>query len=427
MPFRTIATRLWGDFSPKRFAQDRQGGVLTIFVLTIPVLAMSATFAVEYVGLSAKRDRMQVALDAATLAATKALWDEEDIAEADLKRVAANFFRANLNDFDATELDCSEIDIQIDREEIAAVSSVRCAAPTAFGKLFAAEGYNLGVSSSNNFDFGSADIAFMLDTTGSMGSGGRMATLKDAMESAIDKLTAISRNGSIRLALAPYAAAVNAGKFADDATAFFNDDGDSCVTERSGDEAFTDAPPKTSPFRDDNNFKGSSKAYACPEQTVMPLTDDAEALKAHVRSLDPNGFTAGHLGIGWSWYLISPEWRGFWPTQSQPLADDGAPVNRSVVLMTDGEFNTAWLGSTLGDSFAQARGICDEMRASGITVFSVVFRTKSAKAEDVMRYCATDPSMFFQADDNDELLAAYDTIVNSFRRLLLTDVGAVEK
>jgi len=82
-----------------------------------------------------------------------------------------------------------------------------------------------------------------------------------------------------------------------------------CVTERGNFEAFTD----TSPF-----FHAlGSKASQCPVAAIEPLTDSKEILHHGVHALRPDGGSAGHLGIAWSWYVLSPKWSNLWPSKSR--------------------------------------------------------------------------------------------------------------
>ena len=92
------------------------------------------------------------------------------------------------------------------------------------------------------------------------------------------------------------------------------------------------------------------------------------------------GATAGHLGTAWAWYLLSPNWASLFDKDNQPAAYDDlkrtigkakTPLLRKIaVLMTDGEYNTQYSST---DSNTQARAICDEMKKTGIEVFTVGF------------------------------------------------------
>ena len=86
--------------------------------------------------------------------------------------------------------------------------------------------------------------------------------------------------------------------------------------------------------------------------------------------------------------------------------------------MTDGEYNQ-WYS---GDSAAiQAREICTNMKAAGITVYSVVFQLASGTdAEATMQHCATSPSHFFNSTTGDELRQAFREIALQIATLRLS-------
>src|SRR3546814_14572183 len=111
---------------------------------------------------------------------------------------------------------------------------------------------------------------------------------------------------------------------------------------------------------------------------------------------DYGGSTAGHIGVAWGWYLVSPNFGYLWPFESQPMEYNqihlGQKVMKVVIIMTDGDFNTIYhdgviaknstgggaSGSsgekinengTNGSPFAQAEALCTNMndRKSGVT------------------------------------------------------------
>ena len=71
------------------------------------------------------------------------------------------------------------------------------------------------------------------------------------------------------------------------------------------------------------------------------------------------------------------KWRSFWPSLSEASRED--ETTRSVVLMTDGEFNWAYVGGEddadmTATSEAYASNLCTNMKADGILVYAVAFQ-----------------------------------------------------
>ena len=131
----------------------------------------------------------------------------------------------------------------------------------------------------------------------------------------------------------------------------------------------------------------------CPAAALKPLSADVKALKKTIASFKADGHTGGHMGIQWSWYMLSPKWQNVLPKASQPQEHDTKKVAKYAILMTDGEFNTAFAGvAKNGDTTNQAalsrshaERLCSEMRKDGIEIFTVGFMLKEAGAKGVLK------------------------------------------
>lgn len=153
------------------------------------------------------------------------------------------------------------------------------------------------------------------------------------------------------------------------------------------------------------------------------MTDNKAALKAHVQSLTANGGTAGHIGLAWGWYLLSPNWSSIWPEASVPLAYNTKQNMKALILMMDGDFNTNH-PTAAKSSFRQAQDLCDTMKAplSKIQVYTVGLQMptsvqKTADGRTILEYCATRPAYAFNASNGEELTAAYRSIARSISEL----------
>ena len=161
----------------------------------------------------------------------------------------------------------------------------------------------------------------------------------------------------------------------------------------------------------------------CRASGPVPLTEDKDALKAHVQSLTANGGTAGHIGLAWGWYLISPSWNSIWPQASKPLDYDAKHNMKAVILMTDGDFNS--YHPTAGkSSLRREQDLCHTVKAepAKITVYTVGFQVpsnvqKTGDGRTILEYCATTPAYAFNASNGNELAAAYRSIAQSISEL----------
>jgi hypothetical protein len=183
-----------------------------------------------------------------------------------------------------------------------------------------------------------------------------------------------------------------------------------CVTERAGTQAFTDASPVTYPL--------GAEASSCPRAAVEPLTHDTSILKTAIGDLYADGWTAGHLGIAWSWYTLSPDWSAVWPFNKRTEHGGAQAVKRYAILMTDGSFNTHYEAG-LGNSSDQAASLCDAMKSDGIEIYSVAFNAP-ASSRAVLEACASSSGNFYEPTTGAELIDVYDEIAGGLDQVRLT-------
>jgi hypothetical protein len=227
---------------------------------------------------------------------------------------------------------------------------------------------------------------------------------------------------------------------------FYNSSGDlraletsTCVSERTGRQAYTDAAPDAS-ARVGRNYPSTS-GNPCPSSTILPLSSDRSALKSRIRDLSVVGSTAGQIGMAWGWYAVSPNFNGLWPG-SPAGAYEPEDTLKAVIIMTDGEFNTpynsgviavdAGAGSggyrdkinqnaTNGDPFAQGQALCDSMKAAGVIVYTVGFQiSRGGSAAALLADCATSPQHAHLPASGADLSAAFAEIGRDITRLRIS-------
>lgn len=212
-----------------------------------------------------------------------------------------------------------------------------------------------------------------------------------------------------------------------------------CVTERTGSDRYTDTAPSTSKVA----FKYSKTLNDCPSTSAVPLSTDKTALHAVVNSLTDGGSTAGHIGLAWGWYMVSPNFGYLWSNaNSRPAAYGTEHLLKVVILMTDGDFNTAYCngvvaknsgtgsGSNSGKincnannavSTTQATSLCTNMKATGkdIIIYTVGFRITAGSAQaNLLSGCATDSTHEYLPASGQDLQDAFRAIgqdINSLR------------
>lgn len=412
----------------QRFHKDQGGAIAIIFALTFTLLIGVVGGAVDYANWTAAKRQTTQAMDAAVLAGGRAL--QLGATETEAIQAAQEYY--NKNKSNRLDLDNVTFSVESNGTEVVAISNSKVKTPlmnlvgvselpvNAKARSVLASGSNSGTD---------VEISLMLDTTGSMG-GQKMVDLKQAAKDLINIVVWDDQSVySSRVALAPFSRYVNVSQsFFQDITNHSpsgNGNKRTCVKERQGSNRYTDEEPTGG----NGYFDRYTGSYTCkPTSIIKPLTNDKLALEAAIDAMPTSGTTAGHLGTAWSWYLLSPKWNSIWPSGSDAkpysmmteLNDNNQPKLRKIaILMTDGEYNQQYSGS---NSKTQAREICTNMKAAGLTVYTVGFAiTAGGDADTTMAQCATSPEHYYSAADGDALRAAFRDIALKISTLRISE------
>ncbi|HBH89519.1 MAG TPA: VWA domain-containing protein, partial [Hyphomonadaceae bacterium] len=156
---------------------------------------------------------------------------------------------------------------------------------------------------------------------------------------------------------------------------------------------------------------------SCNSAGLTPLTNHQGTLISAISTMPTSGGTAGHLGIAWAWYLISPDWAGIWGSDSAPRAYDEPDSTKVAILMTDGEFNTDYMSN--GNSFDHAQRFCDAMKAEGIVIYTVAFQAPQ-QGQNILNYCSSGSEYAFNASNGEQLEEAYQAIATNISDLRIS-------
>ncbi|MBX9461178.1 MAG: pilus assembly protein [Brevundimonas sp.] len=211
-----------------------------------------------------------------------------------------------------------------------------------------------------------------------------------------------------------------------------------CVTERTGAQAYTDASPSSA--RVGRNYPSAS-SNTCLDATLQPLSSNKNTLKSAIDGYSVEGSTAGQIGIGWGWYMVSPNFNSLWPSNAA-AAYNSARTLKAVIIMTDGEFNTPYCSGVIsrqagagsgsntgkidcdadnGDPFAQGVAMCAAMKNRGILVYTVGFQiTAGGNAANMLQACASTPSNFYLPASGGDLSEAFAAIGRDITQLRIS-------
>ncbi|WP_320410197.1 pilus assembly protein [Mesorhizobium sp. Root157] len=443
--------------SVARFWADRRGNFAVIFGMIVAVLALAVGFGVDTAQLMNAKSALRNAVDAAVTSTARELTVRPATEEEARKWVAA-FLTANsaggILPHDDIVLDKLVVDKTAKTVTASAYVDVALYFPL-FGQSNVKRIHNMGAAVYSDKHI---EVAMMLDLTTSMEEDRRARTnkigdLKVAAAAAVSTFLDMNNANTprIRVALVPYSDGVNTGPLAhtvfreakgstgkDDAPPSLNAPqavsvSDNCATERKnstgGGMDYSDAGPSMALVNRDDRIE------TCPVAPLVPLTTDEDALLKAIDQFKADGYTAGHIGVQWTRYLLSPSWRSVLESAvpgSGPLEYTDNKAKKIAILMTDGAFNTAFAGVSSSEktrsnqktrSQNAARELCSRMKQDGIEIFTIGFML-AAGDQDVMSNCASPDTSgikhYFLAADGAALKTAFQEIARNTERLALT-------
>ncbi len=416
------------------FAKDRSGNFAVIFAISLVPLVMGVGLAVDYTRLLAAKSDMQNALDIALLSTTKDI-AQGKITASNAQSAVKRFFDANIN---ANRYDLSSIQIvnfKFDPATIKISADVKTDVELAFPVFGSGNTRTVGTTSTASYVERKVEVSMVLDVTGSMGErikstgSTKIIDLKNATNVAIDAFLD-SNAGNTRVAIVPYSTGVNAGSFVSAVRdPLGNPPKDACAHERRGIHMFDDASPSSAKVTRAGDF-------GCASTPVQALTKNKATLKAMVATLSQGGRTAGHIGIQWGQYMLSPNWKSLMPLSAKPEAYNTPNVDKVMIVMTDGKFNIDFSGASSlpkypgikAPSGLLAQEYCKNAKANGVKIYTIGFDLdgiddldERTEAQTTLTTCASSSSSFFKADNGAELAAAFKEIAKRVEVVSLTN------
>ena len=406
--------------------RDKSGNVAISTALVLIGMIGCAGVTVDYSRIYSAKSAMASALDSAIIATAVEL-NNRDMTDEEAGTYLTDFVNANLELADAG-YDVNVDSINVDWAKLEISASVNVDLPMTLMQISGWKTVPVSVKGSAAFGSDITEVAMTFDVTGSM-SGRKLADLKAAAKSGIEELLTVNtdRRERLRISVVPYADAINVGTiFSGQTWDKKSKLPDGCRTERSGKFMYTDdGPGKGPPFRD-------SRLADCPDAILQPLTSDKNKLDGLVNKLVASGYTAGHIGIQWAWFTLSPNWAPYLPVESAP-GDYDAKLKKFAIIMTDGMFNTAFAGVPQNQNVNRqnrkskeyALKLCDNMKAKGISVFTIGFALRNRDAIDTMQRCASPSTAnyqyYFAAAGGADLAKAYRQIARQIKTVRISN------
>jgi Flp pilus assembly protein TadG len=433
------------------FAVARGGNVaLTFAMATLPIIG-GVGAAVDFSRANSIKTAMQAALDSTALMLAKEAGTDT---ASQLHANAAAYFKALFNRADAPNPTITVSYTTSGGSAVVVNGSVSM--PTNFLGVI---GYNsLTINTSSTTKWGSTRlrVALVLDNTGSMASSGKMSALKTATNNLLTQLkNAASTNGDVYVSIIPFVKDVNLGaanytsSWIDwttwDATngtctnyRNYNGRGgpsnkstcqaysgtwtsdnhstwNGCVVDRGNatgpDPANYDTNVGAPAVGITASLYAAEQYSACP-QTVMPLSYDWSAMTSLVNNMSPNGNTNQAIGLQVGWMSLA----GGGPF-SVPATDSNYQYQQIVILLTDG-LNTQdrWY-SNQSSIDARQQLTCSNIKAAGITVYTIQVNTDGDPTSTLLQDCASSSDKFYLLTSASQIVTTFQTIGTNLTQL----------
>ncbi|MGE0055566.1 MAG: pilus assembly protein TadG-related protein [Hyphomicrobium sp.] len=451
-----LASRHQGLDELSQFKRAEHGNVAMLFGLMLMTMCLLIGGSVDMGRWLNARDQTFSAIDAAILAAGRAI--QTGSTESEALALAKRIYDSNTKTRIRVMEDSVHFMVKDNGATIATIGKVAIKTPF-LGfinienlPLFSSDEAPEATTAQDRYERYNREVALMLDVSGSMCSPcSKRDDMKAAAKDLVEILMKSNANSEFkaRVAVIPFSGDVRPPQsmlsLITDLTAppyvtvssnskskkpkYYTYYKSQCVSERVGSQRYTNASPSLgyvlSAYNDPDYYPVSRQYCEIdPADTVLPLTLDKSAVLGRIDGLQTKGGTAGHVGTAWAYYMLSPSWGDVIPSISLPSDFGTKSLKKIAIMMTDGEYNLERdsKGITVGDngsgssangktSAQQAVEICNQMKNDGIEIYTVGFDLGGNNtAINTLNSCASDGSHSYLADTGEQLKQAFRDI-----------------
>ena len=149
----------------------------------------------------------------------------------------------------------------------------------------------------------------------------------------------------------------------------------------------------------------------------MGLSYDWSTMKTVVNNMVAAGNTNQGLGLQVGWMSLAGGGPFTVPTPPNPDAE----YNKAIIILSDG-LNTEdrWYTSA-SQIDARQEKTCDNIKAAGITLYTIQVNTGHDPTSTLLQNCASDPSMFYLLTSSGQILATLSTIATGLDNVFLSE------
>ena len=420
-----------------RFWNNRRGSVAPLAGLILVPLIAGVGAAVDYSRANAARADFQAALDSTALALSK---QAETDSSADLQTAATTMFNAVFHRSDVQNVVVNAAYSSTAGSQLTLTGSASI--PADFFKFLGVENIKFSASSTSTWGNTRLRVALVLDNTGSMSRDDKMTALKTASQNLLSQLQkAATGPDDVYVSIIPFNKDVNVGASNVSASwvswdlwnaangtcsnSWYHSQG-SC-TSNGASWTVADHSTWNGCLTDrDQNFDTTNDAAtagstlypteqysSCPAE-LMGLSNDWTALSNKIDDMQPNGNTNQAIGLQMGWQSLTAS-----PFTIPPM-DPNYHYTQAIILLSDG-LNTQdrWYNNASSID-ARQQTTCDNIKAAGITIYTVQVDTSGDPVSTLLQNCASDPGKFFLLTSSTQIVTPINHIGTALTNLRLS-------
>jgi uncharacterized protein YegL len=350
--------------------------------------------------------------------------DAQTMTEDQLKTKATDYFNAMFHNPEAKNVTVTPVLTTPQAGSFVLKVTASATVDVKFMSVTGASSMNVSSTAEVKWGIKKLELALALDNTGSMQQSGKMTALKAAAKNLLTTLrTAAKKAGDVKVAIIPFDVTVKPGtgykdEFWIDYTqnSISKNSWEGCVEDRDRSPNSINYNVKDTPPLE-NDVATHFPAVQCGSLvTLMPLTDvfdstNLASLNTKIDSMTPSGNTNTTIGMVWAWHAL---------TSNSPLTQGAVPapdLDKVIIMLTDGD-NTQDRWSTSQSTIdGRMQMACANAKAANIRVYTV--RVINGNA-DLLRACASNPTMFYDVQQASELNGVFTSIAQNLASLRLS-------
>ncbi len=396
-----------------RYLRCTRGNTAVMFALAAVPMLLTAGVSIDMARANRSQAMLQVAADAAALAAAAKI-DQGKFGGSSTNAIVASMVESYVmanNAGDAVDA-INSIESSFDGKTGKLTVRIKGKINTSLMKLAGVDEMQIDAVAEVLVTQKALEVVLVLDNTGSM-AGAKIDALKVA---ATNLTNSVFENAGptseVRMGVVPFSEYVNVGLGGNNGAWLDN-------TVMPAGAAWEGCVGSLASPQDESASGNSGGDQYTPMGGVncvaplLPLTTDKASVLGKISGMKAEGNTYIPAGLLWGWHVLNSDA----PITGALTNADLAKINgtKAIVLMTDGANTISPSypmhdGSDVGLANTLTASLCANAKAANIKVFAVTFELTDPTILDIMEDCANEPGMSFDASNGSALNSAFSDI-----------------